>query len=93
MKYYNKEAIQTKPFAGSIYRHILQNNQEYQDNCALQYFGNKISYREMFHEVDIAASAFANYGVKEGDKVILIMTSCPELVYILLALNKIGAVL
>ena len=30
--------------------------------------------------------------VKEGDKVILIMTSCPDLVYILLALNKIGAV-
>ena len=92
LKYYNKEAIQTKPFAGSIYRHILQNNQEYQDNCALQYFGNKISYREMFHKADIVASAFANYGVKEGDKVILIMTSCPELVYILLALNKIGAV-
>ena len=46
----------------------------------------------MLHKVDIAASAFANYGVKEGDKVILIMTSCPELVYILLALNKIGAV-
>ena len=46
----------------------------------------------MFHKADIAASAFANYGVKEGYKVILIMTSCPELVYILLALNKIGAV-
>ncbi|CUP39453.1 Uncharacterised protein [Catenibacterium mitsuokai] len=39
LKYYNKEAIHTKPFSGSIYRHILQNNQEYQDNCALQYFG------------------------------------------------------
>ena len=37
LKYYNKEAIHTKPFSGSIYRHILQNNQEYQDNCALQY--------------------------------------------------------
>ena len=25
----------------------------------------------MFHKTDIAASAFANYGVKEGDKVII----------------------
>ena len=62
------------------------------NKCALQYFDAKISYKEMFEKADMVANAFTNYGVKEGDNVILIMTSCPELVYILLGLNKIGVV-
>ena len=80
------------PFEGSIYKHIYLNNKKNLSKCALQYFDAKISYKEMFEKVDIAANAFGNYGVKEGDNVILVMTSCPELVYILLGLNKIGVV-
>lgn len=33
-----------------------------------------------------------SYGIRKGDNVELLMLSCPELVYLMLALNKIGAV-
>ncbi len=92
LKYYSEDAINAVPFKGSIYKHIYENNKNYLDNCAIQYFGSKISYREMFEKADIIANSFAEYGVRKGDNVILLMSSCPELVYILLALNKIGAV-
>lgn len=92
LKYYTEKAISSQPYSGSLYSHIYQNNKEFLNNIALQYFGKKISYKEMFECVERVASALISKGVKEGDNVILLMTSCPELVYLILALNKIGAV-
>jgi len=92
LKYYTEEAISSQPYSGSVYSHIYDNNKGYLCNVALQYFGKKISYKDLFEKVDCVASALITKGVKEGDNVILLMTSCPELVYLILALNKIGAV-
>lgn len=92
LKYYSEEAIKKEPFEGSIYNHILERNKEYMNNYALQYFGRKITYSELFSNVDTVADALTEYDVKKGDNVVVLMTSCPELIYLLLALNKIGAV-
>lgn len=46
----------------------------------------------MLDRADLVAQALIREGVRRGDNVILLMSSCPELVYLLLALNKIGAV-
>ncbi len=62
------------------------------NNTALQYFGRKIKYRELFREVDRVAVSLTKHNVVSGDNVVVFMTSCPELIYLLLALNKIGAV-
>jgi len=92
LKYYSEEAISSEPFNGSIYEHIKWKNINYLGNYALQYFGKKITYNEMFDRADLVAQALIKEGVRRGDNVILLMSSCPELVYLLLALNKIGAV-
>lgn len=45
----------------------------------------------MFRETDKAAAAFTAYGIKENDNVSVCMPAVPEIIYIILALNKIGA--
>lgn len=92
LKYYTDDAITSKPFDGSIYEHIKKKNENYASNYALQYFGKKFTYKELFENTDLVADSLVSEGVKKGDNVILLMSSCPELVYLLLALNKIGAV-
>ena len=72
LKYYSEEAIHAKLPEGSMYDYIWQNNKEYLDNRALNYFGHIISYRVLFEMIDKAASAFSSIGVKKGDIVILI---------------------
>lgn len=92
LKYYSVAAINSEPFNGSIYEHIKKKNINCLGNYALQYFGKKITYKEMLDRADLIAQALIREGVRRGDNVILLMSSCPELVYLLLALNKIGAV-
>lgn len=59
---------------------------------ALTYFGNKITYEELFRKIEIYAQALKNYGIGKGDVVTLLLPNVPEVVYIKYALNRIGAI-
>ncbi|GAB4311469.1 MAG: acetate--CoA ligase [Methanobacteriaceae archaeon] len=52
----------------------------------------KITYYELYREVNKLANAFKNLGVKKGDKVSTYLPMCPELIITLLACTKIGAI-
>lgn len=86
------KGIGDSPYKGNIYNHILDKNKYYLTNIALRYFGRKITYGNLFNAVDRVANSLYSYGIRKGDNVALLMLSCPELVYLVLALNKIGAV-
>ncbi len=58
---------------------------------ALFYRGTKISFSEMLEKADVLAKSFVEKGVKKGDEIPACLSNTPETVYILLALNKIGA--
>ena len=92
LKYYSEEAIHAKLPEGSMYDYIWQNNKEYLDNRALNYFGNVISYRVLFEMIEKAASAFSSIGVKKGDIVTICSLLIPETIYSIYALNKLGAI-
>lgn len=66
-----------------------KNNMEY---VAMNYFGNKITYRDLFSKINKTASALRSYGIKKGDIVSLCALNTPEFVYLLYAINKIGAI-
>ena len=59
---------------------------------ALNYFGNKITYREFFENIDKVAKAFYAIGIRKGDIVTIASMHTPETIYMIYALNKIGAV-
>lgn len=92
LKYYSEEAINTPLPECTIYEYLWKNNKDHLDDIALNYFGKKITYSELFENVEKAAKGFSAIGVKEGDIVVIATVTTPETVYAVYALNRIGAV-
>ncbi len=92
LKYYSEEEINTPLPTGTMYSHIFKKNQDNLDRVALNYYGTNISYREFFDHISNVASALEKLGVRAGDIVTVCMINSPEAIYLLFALNKIGAV-
>lgn len=92
LKFYSEEAIKATIPECSIYEYLWENNKEHLKDFALNYFDKKMTYGELFEEIDKAAKAFSALGVKKGDIVTFAALSCPETVFALYALNKIGAI-
>ena len=90
-KYYSDETINAPLLTGTFYENLFNENKKYLDDIALVYFGNKITYRDMFYNVERVRNALLNNGVKKDDKVIMFTSSTPETVYTILALGRIGA--
>lgn len=92
LKYYSEEAINTPLPECTVYEYLWENNKDHLDDVALIYFGRKITYSELFENIDKTAAAFSAIGVKSGDVVTGIAPSLPEVIYSFYAINKIGAV-
>ena len=92
LKYYSKEAVEQPLPECTIYEYMLQNNAAYPNDIAINYLGHKILYKELFDRIDQTAAAFAALGVKPEEIVTVALPSIPEAVYVIYALNKIGAV-
>ena len=74
----------------SWYKYLKYRNRDNMDTLALFYRGNKISFREMFYMADNIAKSMLNSDLKFGDEIGVCVTNSPELVYIILAANKLG---
>ena len=92
LKYYSDEIVENHLKGKSVYSNIYDTNVAYPKDIALEYFGKKISYQQMFNMVELTKNALLSNGVKENDIVILFTSSTPETVYIVLALCRIGAI-
>lgn len=88
----HQEAINTPLPECTMYEYIWLQNKEYLNNIALDYYDKKISYKELFENIDRVAESFIAIGVKIGEIVSIIAVTTPELIYAIYALNKIGAV-
>ena len=75
----------------SWYAEICERAKKDPDAIALFYRGTKVTFREMIAKADQIAKAFVEKGIKKGDEIPACLSNTPETVYILLALNKIGA--
>ena len=60
------------------------------NKTALFYRGNKILFKEMFDKADELAVSMTEKNLKLGDEIGVCVSNTPELVYILLAANKLG---
>lgn len=92
LKYYTEEAIHASLPECTIYEYMYENNKDYPNDIALLYFNRKITYGELFKNIDKTAKAFTAIGVKKGDIVTVAMPSMPEALYCVYALNRLGAV-
>ncbi len=92
LKYYSEEAVNAPLPECTIYEYLWENNKEYPDDIAIIYFGRKITYGQLFKNIDHCAKALIACGVKDGEVVTVAMPSIPEALYAIYAINKIGAV-
>ena len=92
LKYYSEEAIYSPLPKMTMYQYIYENNKEHLNDIALIYYGTKITYGELFDNVEKTARAFYSLGLRNNDDVIVCSVNMPETVYALYALNRLGVV-
>ena len=92
LKYYGEEVLHRPLPEGSMYDYLTSCNVDRMDEAALNYFGKKVTHRQMQEKIDACARALIAYGVRAGDAVSLCVLAMPEAVYLLYAINKIGAI-
>ena len=91
LQFFSEEAVNAELPKETIYQHIYNHSYNYPIHTALNYFGNKISYAQLFQNIDRAAASFKALGIGVGDTVACFSVTIPEMVYSLYGLNKIGA--
>lgn len=92
LDYYSREERSIKFTTKSIYSYMVDRVGVDTDFVALNYFGTKISYNELFDNINICARALRCFGVKEKDVVTICLPNMPEAIYAFYACNKIGAI-
>jgi long-chain acyl-CoA synthetase len=93
LNFYTKEMIEDvqKNINDKMYNYMYNANRNYTDETAMEYFGQIITFGEMFENIKLCASALKAYGIKKGDKISICLPNVPELVYFKYAANRIGA--
>ncbi len=71
---------------------IEEGLKKYATKTALIYLGQRFNYAELKKLIDSFATALANIGINENDKVIIYLPNTPQWVIAFLATIKIGAV-
>lgn len=92
LKYYNEEVVQTPVPSCTIYEYLWENNKDYPKEAAIEYMGTVLSYGDLFAKIEETAKALCALEVKPGDIVTVALPAVPEALYLVYALNKIGAV-
>lgn len=91
-KYYKKDEMNIKIPDTTLYRYFRNNMKEYPNKIAFDYYGTKITYKQLRNKIDECARAFLSYGIRKNDVVTICMPNTPEGIISFLALNKIGAI-
>ncbi|MGE4377963.1 MAG: long-chain fatty acid--CoA ligase [Burkholderiaceae bacterium] len=80
------------PPATSLWDNLAISAQRYPDKAALIFFGRQTSYRALRDGTERLAAYLHSIGVRKGDRVILLMQNCPQLVLAHFAILRANAV-
>ena len=78
--------------ATSLWHNLATSADRYPDKDALIFFGSVISYRELVDRAERLAGTLHALGVRRGDRVVLDMQNCPQLVIAHFAILRANAV-
>ena len=80
------------PPATSLWDNLAISARRYPDKAALVFFGRRTSYSELQRQAERLAAQLHALGVRRGDRVILDMQNCPQLVVAHFAILRANAV-
>ena len=89
-KYYPKQDLDIPNT--TLYEYFMENTKENNDLNAMDYYGTKITYKDLKGKINEVKEALLYYGVRKGDVVTICMPNTPESIIAFLAVNKIGAI-
>jgi len=92
LKYYNSSTLEERTTGCTAFDLIYENNRNNLKQVAFLYFGREITYWEFFSRIRETAQAFWGSGVRKGDVVTVAMLNIPETMYIMYALDRLGAI-
>lgn len=75
----------------TLYSRLMSACETYQDRTAYEYMGSKMSYCDLAKAVTRTAVMWKNLGVTNGDRVLLCMGVCPDMIFSVYALDSLGA--
>ena len=78
--------------ATSLCDNLETSARRYPDKTALVFFGRRLSYGELLHKVERLAATLHGLGVRSGERVLLNMQNCPQLVIAHFAILRANAV-
>lgn len=81
-----------KPPAVSLWDNLEVSARRYPDKAALVFFDRRFSYVELRNAAERLAARLAALGVQQGDRVLVMMQNCPQLVIAHYAVARANAV-
>lgn len=75
-----------------LYDYLEVSARRYPDHTAINYYGNKISYAQLWSESCCLAGALAAMGVKKGDRVAIYMQNSPQFIISFFGILRANAV-
>lgn len=91
VKYYTEAERNLKIPDGTMYDYMYQQNADYPDDIAIEYYGRKYTYRELFRLTDQCCRNLSALGIKKGDVITVQAIPQPQAVVIVYALTRLGA--
>ena len=76
----------------SLWDNLAISARRYPDKAALVFFGRTLSYGQLMHGAERLAARLVALGVQRGDRVVLCMQNCPQLVMAHFAILRANAV-
>jgi fatty-acyl-CoA synthase len=80
------------PPAGSLWNNLAVNALRYPNKAALQFFDTAVSYSEMLQKAERLAQVLCRLEAKKGERIVVCMQNCPQLVISHFAILRIDAV-
>lgn len=90
LQYYPEALRYFIPSDDTLTDFIKKNNPDHDRTC-IEFYGKTFTLNEVIAERDKVAKALLSVGVKEGDRLVVILRAVPEFIFVLLAAEKIGA--
>ena len=79
-------------FNGTMYEKVAEVARKQPLNIALDFMGKHITYKHMVDQINLCAKSLRVLGIREDDRVTIAMPNCPQAIYMLYAVNLVGAV-
>ena len=92
LKYYDMMPEKLNYYNGSMYDMVSDASIKYPDYVALEFFDTKYTFKQFINKVDKVAVGLKKLNVVENECVTICMPNIPEAIFLIYAVNKIGAI-